>query len=249
MFVKFFPGNKKIKSYAIYAENDYNYQDLESQLKFLEYEIQSDYYYASILKRIRNVENTAEGAYEAASIWCVKFEIPANKDAVAITRGVLARDEYWPEYYNLNPENPENPKDPENPDNPENPENPENLILIEIDAIEPDDDGNITVRVRREYDGEGGENSENHENSENGENMDAMIICAAYDGDGKALSIDFQSLTEDVDYIFSPDLNNLNNNFNNFDGVIKIMIFDSKFYPLCGAKSWKNDDFRQDLFL
>ena len=78
------------------SQNGYDYTTLNGQLHYLEYELKN--YYVSVLNSIRNVSNNADGAYSAASTWCVRFEIPANKESVAIVRGNLAKNTYWPEY-------------------------------------------------------------------------------------------------------------------------------------------------------
>ena len=42
--------------------------------------------------------NTAQGAYDAAYTWCLKFEVPADTVNTSKSRGALARDIYWPKY-------------------------------------------------------------------------------------------------------------------------------------------------------
>lgn len=88
------------------TENGYDYTTVIGQLYYLKHELSAndrDYLYngKKIYDEISAVANTAEGAYEAARIWCVKYEIPANKEAVAVVRGNLAKDTYWP-YYSSN---------------------------------------------------------------------------------------------------------------------------------------------------
>ncbi|MBQ9522031.1 MAG: InlB B-repeat-containing protein [Oscillospiraceae bacterium] len=83
-----------LKAYC--AQNGYDDTTLTGQLHYLEYELKKSY--SRVWKALQSVPDTADGAYEAASVWCVQFEIPANKDAVAIVRGNMARDRYWPEY-------------------------------------------------------------------------------------------------------------------------------------------------------
>ena len=87
-----------LKNYC--AENGYDYKTLNGQLHYLEYELNlSGYKY--ILNYMRSVENTAQGAYDAAYYWCYYFEVPANRGSVSVTRGNLAKNTYWPKYVNV----------------------------------------------------------------------------------------------------------------------------------------------------
>ena len=70
--------------------------DMTMQLEYLAIELPK--YYASVLKYIKAVPNTAQGAYDAAYYWCAKYEIPANTATVAATRGKLAKETFWPKY-------------------------------------------------------------------------------------------------------------------------------------------------------
>ncbi len=83
-----------LKNYC--EKNQLNYQTLDGQLAYLQYELSKNY--SSVLKTIKEVENTSTGAFNAAYIWCYKFEIPANKEAVSVTRGNLAKKTIWPKY-------------------------------------------------------------------------------------------------------------------------------------------------------
>ena len=66
------------------------------QLEYLAIELPKSY--ASVLKYIKAVPDTAQGAYDAAYYWCAKYEIPANTATVAATRGNLAKNTFWPKY-------------------------------------------------------------------------------------------------------------------------------------------------------
>ena len=55
-------------------------------------------YNKSVLQKLKNVPNTKEGAYEAASIWTYNYEIPANTGAQAKKRGNAAQTTYWDMY-------------------------------------------------------------------------------------------------------------------------------------------------------
>lgn len=74
----------------------YNWQTLEGQLHYLEYELTLSY--PGVLSRLRNASNSSDGAYQAAYDWCYYYEIPANKDSVAKSRGTRAQNYYWPKY-------------------------------------------------------------------------------------------------------------------------------------------------------
>lgn len=76
--------------------NCYNYTTIEGQLNYLKHELETSY--NSVLNEIKSLPNTADGAYNAAYIWCVDFEIPANAAVKAIQRGRLAQNTYWAKY-------------------------------------------------------------------------------------------------------------------------------------------------------
>lgn len=77
-------------------ENGYDSASLEGQLWYLKYELQN--HYKGTWNYLHGVENTADGAYDAAYYWCYYFEIPGNRTANSIKRGNSARDTYWPKY-------------------------------------------------------------------------------------------------------------------------------------------------------
>ena len=76
------------------TENGLDYNTLEGQLKFLQYELPTRY--PSVDSYIRQVENTADGAYDAAYYFCFNFEAPANRTAQSTKRGNYARDTLFP---------------------------------------------------------------------------------------------------------------------------------------------------------
>ena len=80
------------------AMNGYDYTSIEGQLYFLEYELEN--YYPSVLKKLRSVDNTSSGAYDAAYYFCYNFEVPANRASQSAKRGNIATDTYWPKYGN-----------------------------------------------------------------------------------------------------------------------------------------------------
>lgn len=86
--------NRGLKSWC--EKNGYAYQSLEGQLRFLEYELEGGY--SKILKKLRSIENTAAGAYEAGYYFCYHFEIPAKRTQNSVRRGNLAKNTYWRKY-------------------------------------------------------------------------------------------------------------------------------------------------------
>ena len=76
------------------GDNGLDYNTLEGQLQFLKYELPTRY--PSVDKYIRQVENTADGAYDAAYYFCFNFEAPANRTSQSTKRGNYARDTLWP---------------------------------------------------------------------------------------------------------------------------------------------------------
>lgn len=76
------------------TENGLDYNSVEGQLKFLQYELPN--FYPAVDSYIRQVENTADGAYDAAYYFCFNFEAPANRTAQSTKRGNYARDTLFP---------------------------------------------------------------------------------------------------------------------------------------------------------
>lgn len=72
----------------------YDYKTLEGQLNYLRYELQHTEY--SAFSKVKNVENTADGAYEAGYNWARYFERCSS--VYHEWRAKLARDTYWPKY-------------------------------------------------------------------------------------------------------------------------------------------------------
>ena len=71
-------------------EHGLDYNTAEGQLKFLQYELTNRY--TSVDKYIRQVENTADGAYDAAYYFCFNFEAPAARTSQSTKRGEYAKD-------------------------------------------------------------------------------------------------------------------------------------------------------------
>ncbi len=51
-----------------------------------------------MLRYLKGVDNSADGAYDAGYYFCYHFEAPANRGSVAVKRGNTARDTYWKKY-------------------------------------------------------------------------------------------------------------------------------------------------------
>lgn len=71
-------------------QHGYEPSGLKGQLYFLQYELKT--YYPAIHSQLKSIENTAQGAYDAAYDFCYKYEIPTNRASKSVTRGNYARD-------------------------------------------------------------------------------------------------------------------------------------------------------------
>ena len=94
-----------------------DYRTVEGQLFYLKYELGTNY--VNLLLTLQSIDNTPDGAYRAAYLWCVQFEKPSDTYTKAAARGTLARDKYWVRYSSYNsgisilPEEPEPEPDPQ----------------------------------------------------------------------------------------------------------------------------------------
>lgn len=85
------------------AKNGWNPKTLTGQLQYLKFELsQNNSAYLwngkTIYTHLASVDNTAEGAYDAGHYWCWYYEVPANRAKVAVVRGNLAKNTYYPNY-------------------------------------------------------------------------------------------------------------------------------------------------------
>lgn len=78
-----------------------DYRTVEGQMAYLKYELGNNY--TSLLLTLQSMDNTPEGAYRAAYLWCVQFERPSNTEVKAAARGELARGKYWSRYNSFEP--------------------------------------------------------------------------------------------------------------------------------------------------
>ncbi|MBQ3307456.1 MAG: hypothetical protein IJG68_04615 [Bacilli bacterium] len=81
---------------AFCEQNNYDVSQIEGQTAYLVYELQNKY--TDLYNFLLNVPNTSQGAYDAASQFCIQFERPANTYDRAEERGNIAVSEYFPFY-------------------------------------------------------------------------------------------------------------------------------------------------------
>lgn len=81
-------------------DKNLDYQSVEGQLSYLEYELKNSY--KSIYDYIKSVDNTADGAYKAGYHWCYYYEVPSNRAKKSEKRGSLARTTFWKKYKGYN---------------------------------------------------------------------------------------------------------------------------------------------------
>ena len=87
-------GNRFGQLISWCAANGLDANGLEGQLAFMQHELESTPYYR--LSALREVENTADGAYQASQLWATYYE--GCSSASYARRGELAKNTYWPRY-------------------------------------------------------------------------------------------------------------------------------------------------------
>lgn len=72
--------------------------DITMQLEFLKDELNSNY--SSVMNTLRSVPDNPQGAYMAAFVFCMNFEVPANTLGTSASRGktCLSSNGYWKKY-------------------------------------------------------------------------------------------------------------------------------------------------------
>ena len=89
-------GGRLTNMLAFCTERNLDYNSLDGQLPYLQYELENNEKYA--YGKIKDVEDTAEGAYQAGYNWAKYFERCAQfwngKDQYD-ARGILAEEKYW----------------------------------------------------------------------------------------------------------------------------------------------------------
>ena len=94
-----------------------DYRTVEGQLAYLKYELGNKY--TTLLLSLQAIDDTPDGAYRAAYLWCIQFEKPSNMQVKAAQRGELAQGKYWPRYNRYEPIILINPEPEETEPNPE----------------------------------------------------------------------------------------------------------------------------------
>ena len=77
-----------------------DYRTVEGQLAYLKYELGNKY--TTLLLSLQAIDDTPDGAYRAAYLWCIQFEKPSNMQVKAAQRGELAQGKYWVRYSHYN---------------------------------------------------------------------------------------------------------------------------------------------------
>lgn len=80
--------------------NGLDYNTVGGQLQYLSHELANNY--PSVLNYVKNVPDTAQGAYDAAYYWCMYFEVPDHTVERAVQRGNLAKNEYFGKNFEMN---------------------------------------------------------------------------------------------------------------------------------------------------
>ena len=83
-----------LRGYCSYLGLDY--RTVEGQMAYLRYELGNKY--PTLLLTLQSIDNTPDGAYRAAHLWCIQFEKPSNMQVKAAQRGQLAQGKYWARY-------------------------------------------------------------------------------------------------------------------------------------------------------
>ena len=89
-------SSRKTRLINYCSNHNLDYTTLTGQLYFLKYELET--YYTSVHRYMKNVDNSAEGAYDAAYYFCYNYEAPANRASKGITRGNYAQNTLYPKY-------------------------------------------------------------------------------------------------------------------------------------------------------
>ena len=77
-------------------DNGYDYTSLKGQLYYLQYELKTRY--PAVHNRLKAVENSEQGAYDAGYDFCYNFEAPSNRASKSVTRGNYAKTTLWGKY-------------------------------------------------------------------------------------------------------------------------------------------------------
>ncbi len=73
------------------------FNSVEGQMSYLNYELSGAF--QGVRNYLYNVPDTAQGAYDAASCWCLHFEMPLHMKAEAVKRGEFAANVlFWTDF-------------------------------------------------------------------------------------------------------------------------------------------------------
>ena len=89
-------SSRKTRLINYCADKGLDYTTLYAQLRFLDYELER--YYPAVDRYMKNVDNSAEGAYDAAYYFCYNFEAPANRTGQSASRARAAQNIFYPRY-------------------------------------------------------------------------------------------------------------------------------------------------------
>lgn len=89
-------GGRRSNLHSWCSANGYSSSSIEGQLAFLNHELQVSY--SSVYSYLQNVENTSEGARDAAYYFCYHYEAPANRSGQSSRRGSIAAGSLWSQY-------------------------------------------------------------------------------------------------------------------------------------------------------
>ena len=89
-------ADRKARMISWCESHGYEADTLKGQLYFLKYELKT--YYPAVHSKLKNVSNTAQGAYDAGYEFCYNFEAPASRASQSASRANYARDTLFSRY-------------------------------------------------------------------------------------------------------------------------------------------------------
>lgn len=89
-------SSRKTRLINYCADKGLDYTTLYAQLRFLDYELER--YYPSVDRYMKNLDNSAEDAYDAAYYFCYNFEAPADRTGQSTSRAKAAQNIFYPRY-------------------------------------------------------------------------------------------------------------------------------------------------------
>ena len=84
----------RLKNYC--EAHNLDIRTVQTQSQFLVWELKNCY--PDLYKALKKIPNNAQGAYDAAHLFTIKFERPANMQERAAERGNIAANDYYPFY-------------------------------------------------------------------------------------------------------------------------------------------------------